>query len=86
MNIFFKKNFIKKFKKLPKNTQIKFNEKIKIFSKDPFNVILNNHSLHGKYANSRSINVTGNIRAVFEEIGENHVEFVAIGSHPELYS
>lgn len=48
--------------------------------------LLNTHPLHGEWLGCKSINVTGNIRAVFEEIGENKVEFIAIGSHPELYS
>lgn len=56
------------------------------FLKDSHHPLLDNHSLNGEWLGHKSINVTGDIRAVFEEISEGCIEFVAIGSHSELYS
>ena len=50
-----------------------------------YDVLLNNHALSGEYVGCRSINITGDVRAIYEEIKDNHFEFVAIGTHTELY-
>ena len=78
--------FKKMFRKHSVWLQEKFKERVSLFMDDIYNPLLNNHSLDGKWRGYRSINVTGDIRAVFEEININHIEFVAIGSHSELYS
>ena len=74
------------FKKQPAWLQDKFEERIRLFQKDMFEPILNNHSLEGEWLGCRSINITGDIRAVFEELSTNHIQFLAIGTHSELYS
>lgn len=84
MNISSNKDFEKDYKKLPKNIQERFKERIQLFQKDQFDPILNNHSLRGQYQGYRSINVTGDLRAIFKRNG-NEVIFVAIGSHSNLY-
>jgi mRNA-degrading endonuclease YafQ of YafQ-DinJ toxin-antitoxin module len=45
MKVNFKKSFNKSFGKLDKKIQIKADEKIKIFRKEPTEKILNNHAL-----------------------------------------
>lgn len=84
MRIEFHKKFTKKFKKLPKKTQEKFYERLMIFEKNQFSEILNNHSLHNPYEGCRSINISGDIRALYEDRGEVAI-FIRIGSHSELY-
>jgi len=74
------------FKKQPAWLEDKFEERIRLFQKDMFEPILNNHSLEGEWLGCRSINITGDIRAVFEELSTNHIQFLAIGTHSELYS
>ena len=74
------------FKKLPKHTQDKFQERLHLFLKDPTHPLLNNHKLHGEFVGCRSFNITADSRVVFEELGNNHIEFIATGSHSELYS
>ncbi|KKW39679.1 MAG: hypothetical protein UY89_C0016G0007 [Parcubacteria group bacterium GW2011_GWA1_54_9] len=61
---------------------------MEVFYEDVHDERLNNHELHGKYANHRSINVTGDIRAVYRkiDIATDDVLFVDIGTHGELYS
>lgn len=78
------KDFIKRFKKLPKKVKEKFKERQLIFENDEFNPALNNHALKGKWLGYRSINVTGDIRAVFRRDAESAI-FVAIDSHGNLY-
>lgn len=78
------KDFERDYKKLPKSIQEKFKERILLFQKDRYDPILNNHSLKGRYLGCRSINVTGDMRAIFMKNGDE-VVFMAIGSHSKLY-
>jgi len=84
MIIDFHKDFIKAFKKLSPKTKKRFQERLLLFEKDQFNPALNNHVLNGKYQGYKSINVTGDIRAIYGKNTQG-VIFVAIGSHSKLY-
>ena len=77
--------FKKRIKKLPKEIVSAYKRRIIIFEADPFDEILNNHKLHGKYTHCRSINITGDWRLVYEDKGDNHYLLVGIGTHGELY-
>ena len=74
------------FKKHPFWIQNKFEERVLLFIRNIYHPLLDNHALHGEWMGYRNINITGDIRAVFEEVSKDHVEFMAIGSHSELYS
>ena len=82
-----------KFRKYYKNadTKIKtaFNNRIQLFEVDPHNLLLHNHSLMGRYRGYRSINVTGDWRAIYLEKktsdGRVLVEFRLFGTHSQLY-
>lgn len=80
----FSRKFKKMFTKQRPATREKFRERTKIFLDNPFDPLLRNHSLRGKYDGYRSIDVAGDIRAVFKQ-GEGYVLFIAIGTHSELY-
>ena len=84
MKIDFHDEFRKQYKKLSPKFQEKFNERLAIFISDPVSSELNNHALHGKYAGLRSINVTGDLRALYE-VREKGVRFVNIDTHSNLY-
>lgn len=86
MDITYGRVFKKMLRKQSVVIQEKFYERIALFVRDQHNPLLGNHALSGAWAGYRSINITGDIRAVFEEINKKHVEFVDIGSHSELYS
>ncbi len=86
MIISYSRTFRKNFKKQLFAVQNKFSERLELFGENPHHSQLGNHALGGEWLGCRSINVTGDIRAVFEEIDDNYVEFVDIGSHSELYS
>ena len=84
MTIDFHKDFTKGLKRLPPKIKKKFQERLLFFEKDQFNPILNNHALNGGYQGYRSINVTGDMRAIYRK-DTNAVIFVEIGSHSKLY-
>ena len=63
----------------------KADERIVLFSINPTDSILNNHLLFGKYEGHRSINITGDLRAIYTMIDEDTALFVAIGTHSQLY-
>ena len=78
--------FKKMFYKQPAVIQEKFYERLALFVKDKYSPLLSNHALNGEWIGCRSFNVTGNVRAVFEELDSECIEFIDIGSHSELYS
>lgn len=84
MKIKLHKNFEKGYGKLTSAEKKKFKERRDLFLQDEFNPILNNHALRGNYLGYRSINVTGDIRAIYKK--EQYLAiFVAIDSHSNLY-
>ena len=84
MIVVFHNDFRKKYRKLPKKIADKFDERLSLFKKEEFDPVLNNHALKGKWLGYRSINVTGDIRAIFKRDTERAI-FVAIDSHSNLY-
>ncbi len=86
MNLDYSSTFKKCYKRLSKKNQDKFDEKILLFIVDEFNEALKNHKLHGQYSECRSINITGDIRAIYRKTSEDDYYFILIGTHSELYS
>lgn len=86
MQIEYSKRFIKEFEKCPVKIKTNFKIRLEVFIDDQNHPILNNHSLIGQLKNYRSINITGDWRAIFEEIDNSQIiYFVAIGTHSQLY-
>lgn len=85
MKINFHRNFDKRYSKLKRKHQEQFRQRLALFINDRYNPILNNHALKGRFEGYRSMNVTGDIRAIFIMHSSDQVEFVEIGSHSELY-
>lgn len=85
MQISFSKTFGKQYKKTPYKIQQAFDKRFKIFVKNPFNPILNNHSLKGIFKGHRSINVTGDWKALYLQPSKDIVIFEALGTHNQLY-
>lgn len=87
MQIEYSKTFIKKFKKCPINVKASFKKRLEVFIINQYDPALNNHPLIGVLKDYRSINITGDWRAIFEEIDAGKVVyFIAIGTHSQLYS
>ncbi|MEK7495054.1 MAG: type II toxin-antitoxin system mRNA interferase toxin, RelE/StbE family [Patescibacteria group bacterium] len=88
MNIRFGKKFAKQYSKCPVKIKKALSLRLEIFKKNPFHPILNNHSLIGRYLQNRSINITGDWRAIYSEVIENKEKvaiFLALGTHSQLY-
>ena len=85
----YSKKFEKQLKKAPVEIKEAFLQRRRAFSKDPFDPILNNHALTGNHLGKRSINVTGDWRAVYSEQtneeGEKAFTFHLLGTHSQLY-
>ena len=81
--------FLKQIKKIPTPIQVAFRNRFVVFLEDPFRPMLNNHALTGKYLGKRSINITGDWRAVYSETlgddGEKVMTFHLLGTHSQLY-
>lgn len=85
MQVIFHKDFKKQYKHLPPAMRKRCDERIGLFVKNPFHAVLNNHALSGEYENYRSINISGDLRAIYESIAEDKAFFIILGTHSELY-
>jgi len=79
------RKFDKQYAKLPQKTKTQFKNRATIFRLEPHHPSLRNHALKGKYQNYRSIDITGDVRAIYTKRGETIVIFGFIGSHSQLY-
>jgi len=84
MEVKFHNNFKKKFKKIPVKIQEQFYERLDLFFQDKFDKTLNNHSVDKAFPNCKSINITGDYRAIFTDQNDLII-FITIGTHSELY-
>jgi len=84
MRMVFHAHFKKRYQKL-RPLQKHIDEKLLLFGKNPFDPILNNHSLQGKFLGYRSINITGDYRAIFRLLDDDTALFVEVDTHGNLY-
>lgn len=85
MKIRFHQNFDKQYKKLRPAEKNKTLERLQMFLVSPFDSLLDNHSLKGKYVDYRSINITGDLRALYKILSDDECIFVVVDSHSNLY-
>jgi addiction module RelE/StbE family toxin len=76
--------FNKQRKAAPLKIKQAFRDALDLFAENPNHQALRNHPLTGKYAGFRSIDVTGDWRALYR-IESERIIFVEIGTHPQLY-
>lgn len=62
----------------------KFKERLKLFIENNKNTILKDHALKGKKLNFRAFSITGDIRAIYEEV-DNGILLLDIGTHNQVY-
>lgn len=86
MQVDYSKNFLKQYAKLPTQIRVKADERIALWQLNPTLPYLHDHALSGKYQGYRSINITGDIRALYTKKGETIIIFGFIGSHSQLYN
>ncbi len=85
MIVTFSHRFKKEFQKLPENTRRRFGARIKLFVENKNHPQLNNHKLQGRYKGYSSINISGDVRVVYEFTSKEEVLFLKIGTHSQLY-
>lgn len=88
MLINYGRKFSKQYDKADLKIKNAFKSKLKLFKEDPYHPLLNNHSFTGEYAGCRSINITGNWRAILSESqdkeGNKETTFRVLGTHPQI--
>lgn len=77
-SINYSKRFLKQLKKAPIGIKIAFKERFRLFLQNPFHPQLNNHQLTGKLKKYRSLNITGDWRAIYSEIKDSAGDTVVI--------
>ncbi len=86
MEVLFSRSFKKEYKKLPGRLRNRVDERIVLFSVNPFDTSLRNHELEGKLKGYRSIDITGDLRAHYYTLKKDTALFVKLGTHSELYA
>ena len=84
MTISYSKNFLKQAKKLSPKLRQKLQNSLRKFVSNPLHPDIRNHQLKGKYKEYRSIDVTGDVRALYLQ-REDEAVFDAVGTHSQLY-
>lgn len=85
MTINYSRRFKKQYQKLPPKVRAKFKQRLLLWREDPTNSLLRLHKLEGKLQNFYSINITGDIRALYEIVGDEVYIYEMIGTHAQLY-
>lgn len=85
MKFDYSKKFKKQYSLLAPKLQQKFDDKLRLFVINPYDPQLKNHALAGKYIGYSSINITGDLRALYYQKGEEIIIFGFIGTHSQLY-
>jgi addiction module RelE/StbE family toxin len=81
----FTKSFTQQFKVLRNKQKERFYERLELFKKNPHDRVLRSHALEGKYKGYRSIDIEGDLRALYYVQGDRIIIFAFIGSHAQLY-
>jgi len=84
MKIYYSSNFLKEYKRLPKNIKLLAEKKEIIFRKDPFNPKLKTYHLTGKLKDFLAFSIDFKHRIIFEFTDKNIVWFHSVGTH-EIY-
>lgn len=85
MKVRYSRNFIKQLARQPVKIELALKLRIQLFQEDMYNPLLKNHALQGKLKGYYSINITGDIRAIYQIIGDEVYLYDMIGSHSQLY-
>lgn len=79
------KTFRKQYARLSPKLRNQFKKRQRLWPQDPQHPSLRLHHLGGEYAGYYSINITGDVRALYQKLGDTYVIFGFIGTHSQLY-
>jgi len=85
MKIIPSKHFEKQARKLRKGEKQALAKRLTIFMEDPYNRILNNNALGGSLRHYRSINITGDLRLIYEAQDDDIARLIDLETHAKLY-
>ena len=89
MIVKYSRSFVAKLKKADVRIRKSFKQRISIFLINPYDLQLNNHALRDEWEGYRSIDITADWRAIYEEVKVGEEEpfayFTSLGTHKELY-
>lgn len=89
MKIEYSKKFVKQYEKADIKIREAFSKRLQLFLKNPLHPQLKNHPLKGTLAGYKSINITGDWRALYSETKDEESETIIIfdmlGTHSQLY-
>lgn len=85
----YSREFEKQLAKVPLSIKKAFRKRLALFLLEQTHPQLRNHELAGKLSGQRSINITGDWRAIFiqqeDQEGKLTVKFKMLGTHSQLY-
>lgn len=88
MKVQYTNKFKKQYKKTDKKIREAFKQRRNLFLQNPLDPQLRDHPLKGEYKGYRSINVTGDWRAIYSKRkteDDDVIVFELLGTHSELY-
>lgn len=85
MTIRYSKKFKKQYKKLSPKLQQKTKASITLWARTPNDESLRLHKLSGKMSRFYSIDITGDLRALYEKVGDEVYLYQMVGTHSQLY-
>ena len=85
MKIRYSRKFIKQLAKQPKKVEKALKLRLALFEGDITNPMLHNHALQGRLKGYYSINISGDVRAIYQIIDDEIYLYDMIGSHSQLY-
>lgn len=85
MEFSYSRQFERQYRKLPQKVRSRVAERLELLVHSEFHPLLQNHKLHGKYEEWRSINITGDFRLIYKKIDAEVMRIDAVGTHTELY-
>ena len=86
IKIYFHRNFIKEFKKLPKPIKNKLVKLEKIFIQNPFNQSLHTKKLRTKYLPPLyAFRISREYRVIFRFVAKDEVDFLLVKHRKDIY-
>lgn len=85
MIIRYSKKFTKQLARQPEKVVKAFKLRILLFQENMNDPMLRNHPLKGELRGYYSINITGDVRALYEILDDEIYMYDMIGSHSQLY-
>lgn len=85
MEVYFHRNFKKRYKTVPVKIRKQFEKRLELFLENVYEPLLNIHPLTGDRNGEWSMNVTGDWRAIYIIVDDHSYMFIDLDTHSNLY-